>query len=422
MDYQKPVKVKSRWTQSCQMEMLMEESQSSLDMSDVITDVSTSDLNDSAENNSELNSVELRRSRRTNNKTDFRQLNGLKKTRQQKSTSSKISNKVAWKKNQSLNSLNIENENKCKDYMLREFNIIHSSVNLNNIKMCQLRRQSLSVNNINNIVNEKLPPKPPIRRASLSWKFTFTPTNEIKNSNSNQEKDIHFNISNKIKNLNLNDKLLEISSSTSNGQLCKDKKLISIDNTIYYENTFQKSYPDINTLNFKDVHEQINSNISMDKLEKEKSFKISNLVKSNFSELKNVQFSSIFRPKLVRSKSLDLLTIKTNNNIKRSKSYNDINNSINSVAINDFKIKVSKNKSPKKKRRQSKRIKPKDNYIELLDNIITPVVDYDKEADEIYKEHKNQLAEARINDKEFDEKLKSTNFTLINENIYRPNR
>nr|BAH72637.1 ACYPI002970 [Acyrthosiphon pisum] len=60
VDCQKPVKVKSRWTQSCQIEMMMEESQSSLDMSDTVTDVSLSDSNDSTDYSSEFNSLELR--------------------------------------------------------------------------------------------------------------------------------------------------------------------------------------------------------------------------------------------------------------------------------------------------------------------------------------------------------------------------
>jgi len=81
MDFQKPVKVKSRWTQSCQMEMMMEEPQSSLEnMSDTITDVLTSETNESTDNSFEPNCVELRRSRRTgSSRTDYRQLNGLKK-------------------------------------------------------------------------------------------------------------------------------------------------------------------------------------------------------------------------------------------------------------------------------------------------------------------------------------------------------
>lgn len=419
MDYQKPVKVKSRWTQSCQMEMLMEESQSSLDMSDMITDVSTSDLNDISDYNSELNSVELSESCRTSNKIDFRQLNGLKTTQKQTSTSSKISNEVVFLKKPSLNSFDIENENKLNDYMLHKLNIItHPSENIK--KIHQMKKQSMSVNNIDDIVIKNILPKP-IRRASLSWKFTFTPINEIKNNNSYKENDIHYNFSNKVENSNLNNTLLEIiTSTTSNEQLYKDNKLPTKHNTMY-ENTFQKLISDINALHFGDVNEQINNNISINKLKEERTYQISNIVKPNFSELQNVQFSSIYRSRRVRSKSLDLSTIKANNNIKRSKSYNDINKLIDSVTIDDFKI-IPKKKSLKKERRQSKRIKPKDNYIELLGNIIVPVVNYDKEADEIFKEHKNQLAEARINDKEFDEKLKSTNFTLINENVYRPNR
>lgn len=409
MDYQKPVKVKSRWTQSSQMEMMMEESQSSLDnMSDAITDVSTSDLNESIDYNSELNSVDLKISRRIiSNKIDFRQLNGLITAQQHNSPSSIILNKIIRKKKQQLNSLNVKNKN----------NISHTSIDMNKITISLSKRKSKSVNNINDYIIENIPQKP-IRRASLSWKFTYAPINKMEYEKSNQQKDIYYNISGTVK--NSNQTVLEIkSSSTKNNILCMNDKFICKENPTY-NNTFQKSYSDRDALNLEDVHELINNKFNNIELNKQKKPDMLNISMDQSKEENPYQISSIYKSRRIRSKSLDSLMIKSNNNIKRCKSYNDINKL--DTVVDAFKMKQLKKNPTKKKRRQSKRIKPKNNYIEILDDMKVPVVNYDQEADQIFREHKNQLMEARMNDKDFDEKLKSTNFTLINENIYRPNR
>lgn len=441
MDYQKPVKVKSRWTQSCQMEMLMEESQSSLDMSDTITDVSTSDLNESIDYTFELNCTKLRRSRRTgNNRTDYRQLNGLKKMVQKKSITSKTSNKKGKKRKQPLHSTKIDKEDKIKDNKSQALNIIkHPSIDWNNITICQSRRQSKSVNNISEII-ATVPPKP-IRRASLFWEFKFTPQNEVNDNNSILKIKNHNNLSNSMGYLNLNETLLEtISSSTDNSRLFKDDNMLThktINSLRTNKDTSQQLYySDVLTSNNFNRHSNEVLNNEHDKIKRCREFdKIqscneifnkyfsteSNLVSS---ELKNLRFSPIYKYKKIRSKSVDSLTTKTNDDtMRRSKSNDDINK-LENFEVNTFKSTFHKliKKPIPNKRRQSKRIKPKNNYIEILDDMKVPAVNYDQVADDIYREHKNQLLEARMNDKEFNQKLKSTNFTLVNENVYRPNR
>lgn len=444
MNYQKPVKVKSRWTQSCQMEMMMDESQSSLDMSDTITDVSTSDLNESTDCSSELNSMKLRRSRRIgSNRTDYRQLNGLKIIRKKKASTFKLVNKKNRKKKQLLIITNTDKEDQCKDNILKECNIIKSlSTDWDNITIYQSERKSKSVNDLSEVI-ENLPSKP-IRRASLTWGFTFTSTEKVEDS-SLLKMSSYDNISNAIKCINLNETLFEeTSSSIDNSQLDIDKKLIYKEKIIN-ENTFQKSNSSvIDAISCRDSNLITNSvlktnkfnktstnsfelnqkndelNPQSDKCNKEKTH-ISNLVTLKFSLSENFKFNSNYKSRKIRSKSVDYFTKNTNNTIRRCQSHNDINKLERPV---DFALNLQKShkKIIPKKRRQSKRIKPKNNRIHILDDIKAPEVDYNQVADEIYKEHKNQLHNARINDEEFDKKLKSTNFTLVNENVYRPNK
>lgn len=447
MDYQKPVKVKSRWTQSCQMEMMMEESQSSLDMSDTITDVSTSDLNESTDYTFELNCTKLRRSRRTgNNKTNYRQLNGIKKTIQKKSITSKTSNKRGRKRKQPLHSTKFDKEYKAKDIKSQELNIIkHPSIDWNNITICQSRRQSKSVNNISEII-AMVPPKP-VRRASLFWEFKFTPQNEVKDHNSVLKIKNHYNLSNSMGYLNLNETLLEtISSSTDNSRLFEDDILThkNVNSpTTNKDTSLRLYYSDaLNSNNFSRHSNQVLNNehnkISVTNFNKKKQsdkfnihvnrdqpFKINYSTGSNLftSELKNLRFNPLYEYRKIRSKSFDSLITKTNDTMRRSKSNDDINK-LENFEVDTFISTFHKliKKSIPNKRRQSKRIKPKNNYIDVLDDMKVPEVNYDQVADDIYREHKNQLLEARMNDKEFNQKLESTNFTLVNENVYRPNR
>lgn len=442
MDYQKHVKVKSRWTQSCQMEMLMEESQSSLDMSDTITDVSTSDLNESTDFNFEHNCTELRRSRRTsNNRTDYRQLNGLKKTVQKKSITSETSNKRGRKKKQPLHTTKTDKD-QFKDNTSQELNIIKlPSIDWNNIKFCQSREQSKSVNNLSEIV--AMVPSKPIRRASLFWEFKFTPQNEVKDNNSILSIKNCYNLSNSMDYLNLKETLLEtVSSSTDNSLLFEDN---NDKNKTTNEDTSQQLYYS-DALNSKNVNgynnEMLNfglNNISVTNFNKQKhsdefsthinqsgqTFEVNCSTVSNLfsSELKNLRFSPIHKNRKIRSKSFDSLIIKSNDTMRRFKSYDDIDK-LENFEVDTFISTLHKliKESIPNKRRQSKRIKPKNNYVEILDDMKVPEVNYDHVADEIYREHKNQLLEARMNDKEFNQKLESTNFTLVNENVYRPTR
>jgi len=417
VDYQKPVKVKSRWTQSCQIEMLMEESQSSLDMSDTVTDVSTSDLNDSTDYSSEFNTLELSKSRKTtSNRRNYRQSNQKKKI-----ITSKNFNEKELKGNQLCNTSVIDQE----DNISQESNIIrkHVSMDWNNISIFQ----SKSVNNITDIIDK---PLKPIRRASVPWKFKFSFMKDVKDNITLLKKDDSFNFHNDFKYLNLSEMLLS-----------KDNKLAKKEKTTD-TNIAQQSYClNVNDLNCRDYDSLNNkilnitelNEISTENLNKiEQSDELNLDVKycnekdqntnSEVSGLENLKSNPVCKPREIRSKSCDFELKKTNYSFKRCKSFNDLNQLKYSV-IDAFKLQKPEKKSPKKKRRQSKRIKPKNNYIlEILDDMKVPDVNYDQVADEIYKEHKNQLLEARINDVEFDEKLKATNFTLVDENVYRPNR
>lgn len=444
MDYQKPVKVKSRWTQSCQMEMMMEESQSSLDFSDTITDVSTSDFNDITDYGSELNNIELRRSRRTsNNKTDYRQLNGLKTIRKKKCLTFKTSKQRGCKKKQLLNTA----EN-CKD-KTQKSNIIHP-IDWYTIKGFQSKIHSKSANNINEVI-KNCPSKPKIRRASLSWEFKFT--NEVEDNNSILDKCNNYNLPNELKHLNLNNTLLKITSSSidepdellNNQQLCENNKLDYEESTIkknistpaysdgdvnckYFDEKCHKvsNITELNEISSADLNKQKQLdelNISMNQSDGKKSFQSNNLLVHTplSTELENIRNSPKNKQRKIRSKSLDVFEIKTATNFKRSKSYDDMNE-LKYAVFDALKLKKPQTKSPKKNRRQSKRIKPKSKNMDILDDMKIPEVNYDQVADEVYREHKNQLHQARINDKDLDEKLKITNFTLVNENVYRPNR
>lgn len=446
MDYQKPVKVKSRWTQSCQMEMMMDESQSSLDMSDSITDVSTSDLNESTDHSSELNSMKLRRSRRIgSNRTDNRQLNGLKMTLKNKSSAFKVSNKKGQKKKQLLNTTSTDNEDHCKGNILKESNIIKSlSIDWDSITINRSGRKSKSVNDLS-VVIENISPKL-TRRASLSWGFTFTSVEKVAD-NSLLKIASFDNISNAIEFLNLNESLLaETSPSIENKQLGIDNKL-AYKEKIISENTSQKSnYSVINGSNYRYYNEQTDavlkthtfnetstdcielnqkteSSLQSDEYDKEKTHHISHLITSTFSlsEFENFKFTPNYNSRKIRSKSVDYFIEKFSTTIRRCQSCNDINKLKGSTNFT-LQLQKSHKKFAPQKRRQSKRIKPKNNCMDILDGIKVPEIDYNQVADEIYKEHKNQLHNARINDEEFDKKLKSTNFTLVNENVYRPNK
>lgn len=435
MDYQKPVKVKSRWTQSCQMEMMMEESQSSLDMSDTITDVSTSDLNDVTDDGSELNAIELRRSRRiSSSKTDYKQLNGLKTNRKKKCIIFKTSKKRGRKKKELLNTT----ENGNEDNMQKSNIIIHPSVDWNCVQNFQSKVHSKSVNNINEII-DNCSSKPKIRRASLSWGFKFT--NEVEDNSSILEKYSFCNFSNELKQLNLNDTLLKI-TSIDNQQLC-DKKLDKEANIANdHMSTQAYLYVDVNCKHSDEKCNEVSNineievsqanlnkqkqldelNEHMNQLDENNTFQSNNVLvhKPLSPELKNIQYSPKNSQKKIRSKSLEVFKVKTATILKRSKSYDDMNKL--KYPVDALKLKKLQIRSPKKNRRQSKRIKPNKKNLEILDDMKVPEINYDQVADKVYREHKNQLLEARINDKEFDQKLKTTNFTLVNENVYRPNR
>ncbi|XP_060834189.1 uncharacterized protein LOC132917458 [Rhopalosiphum padi] len=426
VDYQKPVKVKSRWTQSCQIEMMMEESQSSLDMSDTVTDVSTSDLNDSTDYSSEFNSLELRKSRKTtNNRRNYRRSNQKKKK-----ISSKSFNEEEQKWKQLSNTSVIGQEYNIS----QESNIIrrHTSVDWNNISIFQ----SKSVNNMTEII-DKLPSKP-IRRASIPWKFKFSFTKDVKDNARLLEKDLDYlDLSNAIKYLNLNELLL------SNENKLTRKENIIDNHTITAQQSYCLNMRDLNCRDFDGLSKKILnitelneiSTKNLNKFEQSDELTLSGkqynekdqntnleIPKSFFSEPENLKCNPVCKLREIRSKSCDFVLKKTYYSFKRYKSFDDLNQLKNSV-IDTFKLQKPEKKSPKKKkRRQSKRIKPKNNHIEILDDMKVPEVNFNQVADEIYKEHKNQLLEARINDVEFDEKLKATNFTLVDENVYRPNR
>lgn len=449
MDYQKPVKVKSRWTQSCQMEMMMEESQSSFDMSDTITDISTSDLNESTDYTSELNSVERRRSRRTgSNRTDYRQLLGLKTTRQKKPIIPKTGSKKGRKKKQPLD-IFTNNKNNFKNDISLEFrNIIkNSDVDWNCISICGSSKSDI-----------ELPSRKCTRRGSLSWNFKFPTMKQIEDNKNPLEKNNSHNISYAIDNLNLSDTLLVVKSPITPKKIFKDdKSLFHKDNEIN-DNPSQPYCPDIDALSCKIVNKQNQGVLKMTKiietsitsqpeqLEKKNvvlpdsthfdlltnqncvknDHQINEVIVSKYITQSGISHCHpTFKFRHIRSKSVDSIMIGTKNytynSFKRSKSCDFINNSENSL-VNVFKIQKPPKKSPKKKRRQSLRIKPKINNLEIFEDIRVPEINYDQVADEIFKEHKKQLFEARSNDFEFDQKLKSTNFTLINENLYRPDR
>lgn len=431
MNYQKHVKVKSRWLQSSQMEMMMEESQSSLDMSDSITDVSTSDINESTDHSSEPNSMELRRSHRTgNSRTDHKQLNGSKKTSQ------KISTKKGHKKKQLLNTSEIGKKDIYKENISIKSNIHPFLKDWNNLSNFQSRRLSKSVNSINEI-GEKLTKKF-IRSSSLSWEFTFTPTNEVDSNNSILNKGNYYNISNSIQKLDLNETLLKNTflntDNHSTGKLWKDDKLTYKTSTTNEKNSQELYFPknkifnsrNCNRSNEEVLNIELNEKLIVNSNKCEQSdVLIKHVDLYSSSELKNLECYPLHKLRKIRSKSFDSFwkntQITNNNNIlRRCRSHDDIKTM--KINVDVAKFKISPNKSPKKKRRQSKRIKTKNNYIEILDDLKDPEINYDQVADEIYKEHKSQLLEARMNDNEFDEKLKFTNFTLINKNIYRPNR
>ncbi|XP_060861460.1 uncharacterized protein LOC132938562 isoform X2 [Metopolophium dirhodum] len=419
VDYQKPVKVKSRWTQSCQIEMMMEESQSSLDMSDTVTDVSSSDSNDSTDYSSEFNSLELRKSRRTSsNRTNYRQSN-----RKKQKITSKNFNEKELKEKQLSNISDNDQENKFKYNISQESNIKrNTSVGWNTISIFQ----SKSVNNISENI-DKLPSKP-IRRASVPWKFKFSFTKDLKDNIRLLEKDDYYNISNAIKYLNLNKILLS-----------EDKKLTQKENTTNKDTSQQSYCINVSNLNCRDFDGLSNKilNIEVSAENKLKQSHELNMDVKHFNEIyqntnlevpksflfksKNLKCNPIYKLREIRSKSCDSILKKTYYSFKRCKSYDSVNQLKDSVT-DSFKLQKPEKKSPKKKRRQSKRIKPKNNYIEILDDMKVPEVNYNLVADEIYKEHKNQLLEARMNDIEFNEKLKATNFTLVDENVYRPNR
>lgn len=424
MDNHKHVKVKSRWTQSCQMNM--EESQSSFEMSDSITDVSSSDLNENTDNSFELNSIEIKRSSRTSsNRTNYRQCSVIKTTRQKNLFISNNSNKISQNIKQPLRIP--VNGKKDNIHQERNDTTEWTSVNWNHITIYQTREKSKSCNDITRLI-EKCPLKP-IRRASLSWEFTFTSINE---------KDNYYNLSNTSKHLNKM-KNLELgiqSLSTDYKQLCKEEKINVSD-----ENISQKPYYiDIDALNGKNDYEHtgvVMNNFEILKTnfikqeqpddlnkyvnhsDKEKIYKFPKLS----AELGSSRYSrSIYRYREIRSKSLDFLMIKTKSSFKRFNSCDDIKKLESSVVVT-FKLQKPQRKSSKKIRRHSKRIKPKiQSSMDMFDDMKVPEVDYNQEADIIFQEHKNQIFEARLKDKEFDQKLKSTNFTLVNENLYQPDK
>lgn len=447
IDFQKPVKVKSWWTQSCQMEMI-EEPQSSLDnISDAITDVSTSKTNESSDYSFEQNCVELRRSRRSgSNRTDYRQLNGFKKNRQKPSTTSlKTSNTKGRKRKEPLNIPKVDKDCGFENNIPQEPNIIENPlIDWNNITICMSSRRSKSVNNINEI-DANLPLISFRRQASLMWNFKFTLTNDIEDNNSILERENFRNVLNGIIYLNINETGLQTSSSTDNKQLCKDNESTNKEST-KNENIFQQPYSDIDTLNSHAFEQKNNEvlniefnemsattlnkqkqsdelNIHINRCDKENSYQINclEILESYSSELENLILGPINKFREIRSKSSESLMIRTNNSIKRIKSCDDINKLDNSV-VDVFKLQKSKKNTTPRKRRQSKRIKYKTNSIEIPDDIQVPEVNYNQVADEMYREHQSQLIEARIKDKEFDKKLESTNFTLVTENIYRPTR
>lgn len=425
MNFQKHVKVKSRWLQSSQMEMMMEESQSSLDMSDTITDVLPSDINESTDCNSELKSMELRRSGRTgSSKTIYRRLNGSKTTPQKikQNLASKTPTKRSRKKLQPVNTSEID-EVIFKESISQESNIFSPLA----YKVVEI---------------DDGQPQKSISHTSLLGKLDLNPKNE-KDSNINAlDKSKHSDVSYETEHLDVNDTVLKKASIPSDDNCSSGKLFENVKETnekctaneniplqLHYSKTndfISGDFDDLENeaLNIKldtiaitnsNEHGFVESNKHTRVCNKEKTYQTNPVIKFS-SEFDNLKCSPSYKSKKIRSKSCDFLweKININNTLRRYKSFDDINKSENSNV--DF------SKFQKKKRRQSKRIKPKNNCIEILNDIKVPEVNYNQGADEIYAEHKNQLLIARINDKEFDEKLKFTNFTLINENVYRPNR
>lgn len=393
MNFQKHVKVKSRWLQSSQMEMMMEESQSSLDMSDTVTDVSTSDINESTDYSSKLKSIELRSLGRTGSSNfNHSQLNGSKiiPQRIKQNLTSKTPTKKNRKKILFVNNFKIV-ENNCKNDS-QNFNII----------------SSLACNN--DEIDDKLPLKS-FCQIPLSSELALKPKNEKDSNLIAQDKNKQSYVSYETNHLEENNTVIKMDCIPSN-DYCSSKQI--------FENV--KNIP--RQLNFSENDNFISENFDVLKngvsnIELNTIYLVTNSNEQKFIKLNEENKYSKYKSRKMRSKSCDILWTKVNinNTIRRYKSFDDIYKSDMSVVdFSKFQI------SQKKKRRQSKRIKPKNNCIEIFDDMIVPNVNYDQVADEIYAEHENQLLQARLNDKELDEKLKSTNFTLINENLYRPNK
>jgi len=411
------------------MEMMMEESQSSLEMSDTITDVSPSDINESTDCSSELKSMEARRSGRTgSSKTDYRRLNGSKTTPQKikQNLASKTPTKKSRKKLRLVNTSEID-EDIFKESISQESNIL----------------SPLAYNVVE--IDDGLPQKS--SRASLSRQLALNPKNEKDNNINALDKSKDSDVPYETECLDVNNTILKMASIPSDDYFSSEKLFENVKETNERCTTnesipLQLHYSEDNDFISGDIDALKNEvlNIKLDTLaltsynehgfvksnkhtrthlcNEEKTYQ-TNPVKQFPSEFENFKCYPIYKSKKVRSKSCDFLSKKINvhNTFRRYKSFDDINKSENSnVDFSKFQT------SRKKKRRQSKRIKPKNNCIEILNDIKVPEVNYDQVADEIYAEHKNQLLIARMNDKEFDEKLKFTNFTLINENLYRPNR
>ncbi|XP_050545151.1 uncharacterized protein LOC126907706 [Daktulosphaira vitifoliae] len=455
-DYQKPVKVKSRWTQSCQMEMLMEESQSSFEMSDTVIDNSTDDFNENIECNEVFRSTEVRRSSRRsgNTRTDYRQLLGLKKNKDKKVNTPKSFNlRRGRKKKHSIDLL--KKENHVKDTSTSCVRVHDDSV----LQKSSVDWNIITVWGSSRSVDIELSHKS-IRRNSLSWNFKFIDTNVVElpkvyNEDTNQI----LNKNTKI--LNLHKNISESATTINKIMLCKSNNLVDnhkseinnefnmcniLNSNIVLSKNTEEIIPHV-TLDTKmyeslinSIGQQTNSLISSSNIKKlsqrkndtitetnnfvNKNYKLDLKTHKYFTIIKDELFQSNFNPHNLRSKSVDsvLDKVKTNNFnvLKRYKSCDnfEVNHSCSKMIISL----PSQVKSPTKNRRQSKRIKPKNNFIDLLDDIKVPDVNYNKVAIEISKEHEQQLLKAKCNDQEFNEALKSVNFTLINENMYRPDR
>lgn len=392
MNYQNPVKEKSGIVQYHQIEMIFDKIMSN----QYEPDVSIINSNGSIDYNFELSSTELRTSHSIESD----------------------SNTIDYSRSNRIEPLH---------------NIIkHSSVDWNNTKTINhSNRQFKSTNNISEVIVNV--PSKPIRRVSLSWEFKFTPNNEVNDNNSIQEIKNDYNLSNAFEDLNLKKTFLTtVSSFTVNSQLYNKDDILTHKKKTTNENNSQQSY----LLNNNDCNDQSNEILDIehneisetnysnqkqsDKLniihlnqqDVEKTYQIHCSVGSEFKNPSNSR---------INSKSCDSVRAMTTNTIKNSKSYDYINKLDNSIT-DDFKLQNDKKEYSSKKLRQSNRIQLKNNYKEILDDIQISEVNYNQIADKIYREHKTQLLEARINDKEFNKKLEFINFTLVNENIYRPNK